>query len=202
MKTYLALFFSCLLITFSSTAQDFKPLKVGLGLGFAAPGTAGAGAGGGGLFYIEPAYRATDNFLIGLRLESAVIARGVEGVGEEDVSGDAASNVSYTLNTQYYFNDNYVRPFIGVGGGLFSLAAVKFNTASGSNSIDADEVNAETRFGFYPRIGIDAGHFNFTIDYNFIPSTDIPGIGEVKNNYLGIRAGFSIGGGVGRKSGK
>ena len=103
-----------------------------------------------------------------------------------------------TLNTQYYFHDNYVRPFIGAGLGLFSLAAVKFNTAT-DNSIDANEVKAETRFGFYPRIGIDAGHFNFTIDYNFIPKTNTPGIGEVNNNYLGIRAGFSIGGGTGQK---
>jgi hypothetical protein len=200
MKTYLALLFCGLLITFSSAdAQDFKPFKVGLGLGFAAPGNTGAGAGGGALFYVEPAYRATDNVSVGLRLESAVIARGVEGVGDDDVKGDASSNVSYTLNTQYYFNDRYVRPFIGAGLGLFSLAAVKFNS-TGSNSIDADEVEAETRFGFYPRIGIDAGHFNFTIDYNFVPKTDIPGIGEVRNNYLGIKAGFTIGGGVGRKA--
>lgn len=201
MKTYLVLFFSCLLLTLSSAeAQDLKPFKVGIGTGFAAPGNTGVGAGGGVLFFIEPAYRATDNILIGLRLESAIIARGVEGVGKDDVSGDAASNMSYTLNTQYYFNDNYVRPFIGVGGGLFSLAAVEFNTAESNNSINANEVKAETQFGFYPRIGIDAGHFNFTIDYNFIPKTDIPGIGEVNNNYLGLRAGFSIGGGVGRKS--
>ncbi len=201
MKTYLVLFFSCLMFTFSNAdAQDLKPFKVGIGLGFAAPGNTGAGAGGGALFFIEPAYRASDNISIGLRLESALIARGVKGVGDDDVSGDASSNVSYTLNTQFYFNDNYVRPFIGAGAGLFSLAAVKFNTASNNNAINADEVKAETQFGFYPRIGIDAGHFNFTIDYNFIPKTDVPGIGEVRNNYLGIRAGFSIGGGIGRKA--
>jgi hypothetical protein len=93
-----------------------------------------------------------------------------------------------------------VRPFIGAGFGLFSLAAVKFNTASPNNSVDANEVGAETRFGFYPRIGIDAGHFNFSIDYNIVPKTDVPNIGEVDNNYLGIRAGVSIGGGVGRRN--
>lgn len=187
-------------MTFSTAfAQQLKPFKVGIGLGYATPGTTGAGAGGGALFYLEPAYRASDNILIGLRLESAVIARGIKGVGDNDVSGDATSNVSYTLNTQYYFNNNYVRPFIGAGLGLFSLASVKFNTAAPDNSVNANEVEAETRFGFYPRIGIDAGHFNFTIDYNIVPKTDISGIGEVRNNYLAIRAGFSIGGGVGEK---
>jgi hypothetical protein len=198
MKTYLV-FFCGLIAVSSAFAQDLKPFKVGIGLGYATPGNTGAGAGGGALFFIEPAFRASDNVLIGLRLESAVIARGIKGVGEDDVSGDANSNVSYTLNTQYYFNDNYVRPFIGAGFGLFSLAAVKFNTSEPDNSVDAKEVGAETRFGFYPRIGIDAGHFNFTIDYNFIPKTDVPGIGQVSNNYLGIRAGFSIGGGIGQR---
>jgi outer membrane protein X len=199
MKKQLGILF--LLITgFSAAfAQDLKPFKVGIGLGYAAPATTGAGAGGGVLFYVEPGYRASDNVLIGLRLESAVIARGIKGVGDDDVSGDASSNVSYTLNGQYYFNDNYVRPFVGAGFGLFSLAAVKFNTASPNNSVDANEVGAETRFGFYPRIGLDAGHFNFSIDYNIVPKTDVPNIGEVKNNYLGIRAGVAIGGGVGRK---
>lgn len=200
MKTYIT-FFLCLVLTFSTAvAQKLKPFKVGIGIGYATPGTTGAGAGGGALFYLEPAYRPSDNILIGLRLESAVIARGIKGVGDNDVSGDASSNVSYTLNAQYYFNDNYVRPFIGAGLGLFSLASVKFNTAAPDNSVNANEVKAETRFGFYPRIGIDAGHFNFTIDYNIVPKTDIPGTGEVRNNYLAIRAGVSIGGGVGQKN--
>jgi hypothetical protein len=182
-------------ITSITYAQDLKPFKVGIGLGYAAPGT-GEGAGGGVLFYVEPAYRPTDLVLIGLRLESAVIARGIKGVGSDDVSGEASSNVSYTLNAQYYFNDHYVRPFIGAGFGLFSLAAVKFNS---NNSVEANEIGAETRFGFYPRIGIDAGHFNFSIDYNVVPKIKIPSGGEVRNNYLGIRAGISIGGGAGKK---
>jgi hypothetical protein len=197
MKKYLVF---CLLVfpLTVTVAQEFKPFKVGIGLGYAAPG-AGEGAGGGALIYLEPAYRASDMVLIGLRLESAIIARGLKGVGQSDVEGDASSNVSYTLNGQYYFTDHYVRPFVGAGFGLFSLASVEFNTASNNNSINANEVGAETRFGFYPRIGIDAGHFNLTLDYNIIPKTDIPGGGEVRNNYLGIRAGFSIGGGVGVK---
>lgn len=173
-------------------AREFKPFRVGIGIGYAVPG-AGEGAGGGFLGYLEPAYRATDQVLVGLRLEGAFLARGLEGVNQSDVEGDASSVASYTLNSQYYFNNENVRPFVGAGIGLFSLAAVEFNTAA--NDPSADEVGAETRFGFYPRIGVDAGHFTLTLDYNFVPPTDIPGGGEVKNNYLGIRAGISIGGG-------
>lgn len=176
--------------------SDFKAFKLGIGLGYAVPG-AGEGAGGGVLFYLEPAYRASKEFLVGLRLESAVIARGVQGIGENEVAGDVSSNMSYTLNGQYYFTNDYVRPFIGIGGGLFSLAAVEVNTNAGTP--DAEDVGAETRFGFYPRVGVDVGHFNLTLDYNIIPATDVPGGGQVTNNYFGIRAGFSIGGGEGAR---
>ena len=174
-------------------AREFKPFKVGIGVGYAVPG-AGEGAGGGFLAFLEPAYRATDQVAVGLRLEGAFMVRGVEGVTDQDVKGDASSVASYSLNSQYYFNNNNVRPFVGVGFGLFSLAAAKFNTASG-NDPGLNDVGAETRFGFYPRIGLDAGHFNLVLDYNVVPPTDVPGGGEIKNSYLGIRAGISIGGG-------
>jgi hypothetical protein len=181
-------------------ARDFKPVKVGVGIGYAVPG-AGEGAGGGLLIYLEPAYRATDEVLVSLRLEGAFMVRGIEGVTNRDFSGDASSVASYTLNGQYYFNNNNnneVRPFFGAGVGLFTLAATKFNTAG--NDPGADDIGVETRFGFYPRLGLDVGHFNLILDYNVIPPTDIPGGGEVKNNYLGIRAGVSIGGGKTRKT--
>lgn len=175
-------------------ARQFKPFKVGIGIGYAVP-SAGEGAGGGFIGYLEPAYRATDAVSVGLRLEGAFMVRGVEGVNQQDIEGDATSVASYTLNSQYYFNNNKVRPFVGAGVGLFSLAAAKFDTKSNTDP-RLDDIGAETRFGFYPRIGVDAGHFNLTLDYNVIPPTDVPGGGEVKNSYLGIRAGVSIGGGM------
>ncbi len=177
----------------TTNTREFTAFKVGLGVGYAVPGE-GNGAGGGVLLFVEPAYRASDRVSVGLRLESAVIVRGVTGVKNNDFKGDGASQLSYTLNGQYYFNNNNVRPFIGAGVGLFSLAAMEFNTASPNNT-GANDVDAETVFGFYPRIGIDAGHFNLTLDYNFVPKSKVPGGGEVVNNYLGIRAGISIGGG-------
>jgi hypothetical protein len=42
------------------------------------------------------------------------------------------------------------------------------------------------------------GHFNLIFEYNVIPPTDFPGGGEVKNEYLAIKAGLSLGGGRGR----
>ena len=177
--------------------HELTPFKVAVGLGYAVPG-AGDGAGGGVLFFVEPAYRPVPQVSVGLRLESALMARGIQGINDSDVSGEASAAMSYTLNGQYYFNQNYIRPFVGAGVGLFSLASSKFDTSS-DNNVEAHDVAAETRFGFYPRVGVDVGHLNLTVDYNFVPSTEIPDGGEVKNNYLGVRVGFSIGGGAGAK---
>lgn len=173
----------------ASVAQNFKPFKVGLGLGYAVP----LGGERGGLFYVEPGYRVNNTFLVGLRIESAVISKNVTTNGI-DVVGDASSNVSYSLNGQYYFNENYVRPFVGLGFGFFNLAKVEYNTGT-----EVQMSDTETRFGFYPRVGLDIGHLNLTLDYNVVPVTDLDDGGEVRNSYLGIRAGFSIGGGEGKK---
>lgn len=199
-KTVLATIVTLFAVSYGHAQYDqdytriFKPFKVGVGIGYAVP-SAGEGAGGGFIGYLEPAYRATDQVSVGLRLEGAFMVRGVEGVNQQDIEGDATSVASYSLNSQYYFNNNEVRPFIGAGVGLFSLAAAKFDTKSNADP-GLNDIGAETRFGFYPRIGVDVGHFNLTLDYNVIPPTDVPGGGEVKNSYLGIRAGFSIGGGM------
>jgi outer membrane protein X len=174
-------------------AHEYKEFMVGVGIGYAQPG-AGEGAGGGFLAYLEPAYRATDQVLVALKMEGAFIVRGLEGISDDELEGDATSVASFTLNSHYYFNNNQVRPFVGAGVGLYSLAAAKFTTANNGDP-GLDEIGAETRFGFYPKIGIDAGHFNLTLDYNVVPPTDVPGGGEIKNSYLGIRAGVSIGGG-------
>jgi hypothetical protein len=180
--------FTFMLTTALVFAQEFKPFKVGVGAGFAVP----IGGNAGGLFYVEPAYRANSMVAIGLRLESAVISRGLSGA-DNDVNEDATTNMSYTLNGQYYFSENYIRPFVGAGFGLFSLAAIEYGRGT------VETAGAQTVFGFYPRLGLDVGHFNLTLDYNIIPKTDVDGGGKVKNSYLGIRLGFSIGGGVGKK---
>jgi hypothetical protein len=172
--------------------REYKQFKVGLGMGYAVP-LAGDGAGAGLLAYLEPAYRATDHVLVGLRLEWAFIVRGVLSVKDRDVSGDVSSVGSYTLNSVYYFNNNEFRPFVGAGVGFFRLSDIRFDVITNDPRIRT--IGTETRFGFYPRVGVDIGHFNAAIDYNIIPPTDVPDGGEVKNNYLGLRVGVSIGGG-------
>jgi hypothetical protein len=183
-KVYILLLF-VLATGVVANAQEFKKFKVGIGAGYAM--ASGEGASGGVLWYLEPAYRIKDELSVGLRIEGAIITRGLSE--STDLSIDVAGISSYTVNGQYYFSNNSFRPFVGVGLGMFSLAAVKvdgFGEAAAS----------ETKFGFYPRVGFDLGHFNVSIDYNIIPASEIEGSDvEFKNSYLGIRIGGFFGGG-------
>lgn len=192
MKKLLLLFVLVSTIAFSVDAQDYKKFRVGLGLGYASP--SGDGAKGGVLLYLEPGYRINDDILLNLRLESAIMARGVEGA-DESASFSVSSSGSYTLNGQYYFTKNNFRPFVGLGFGMYSIVAASVDVGGQNVALGQDE----GKFGFYPRVGFDAGHFHMTIDYNLIgKSTADIGFGETieqKNSYLGLRLGFHIGGG-------
>lgn len=209
-KLSLLIVFFAVISAVTVNAQDYKPFRVGLGLGYASP--AGDGAKGGVLFYLEPSYRIKDNIAVGLKAEWAVMLRGttytVNG-STSAASGSVSAAGSYTLNGQYYFTDSGFRPYVGLGFGLYQLASASFSatSAGGSSTSSASEaVSAGTKFGFYPRVGFDAGHFTLNIEYNIIGSSTnnvtidtgsgiSTGKAETKNNYLGIRLGFFIGGG-------
>lgn len=165
-------------------AQEFKAFRVGTGLGYAM--ASGKGAKGGVLWALEPGYRINDQILANFRIEGAVIGRGY--ADETSASIDVAALGSYSLNGQYYFNNNSFRPFVGVGVGMFSLAAVSVTAGTGGGSSQA--VAASNKIGFYPRLGFDAGHFTLNLDYNLVPETD-----GIKNSYIGIRFGGFFGGG-------
>ncbi len=176
-------------LTSAAVAQEYNPFRVGIGIGYANP--SGEGAKGGFLGYLEPGYRVSDQILANLRIEGAVVARGFaeSDLGSNDVDIDVAAIASYTLNGQYYFSNNNFRPFVGVGLGLFSMAAQEVSVASQGQNVSG-KIEAGSKFGFYPRLGFDAGHFTMSLDYNIIPESD-----GIKNNYLGIRFGGFFGGG-------
>jgi outer membrane protein W len=176
---------------FAAQAQEFKKFKVGVGGGYAV--TSGTGAKGGVLLYLEPAYRIQDQLLVGLRLEAAGMVRGyAENV--ETASISASFSGSQGIFGQYYFSNNTFRPFVGLGLGLNKIA-----TAAANFEGEAFAALNESKFGFFPRVGFDAGHFTLSLDYNLIGASTLQGTsgGELKtkNNYIGIRFGGFFGGG-------
>ena len=167
--------------TVAINAQEYNPIKVGIAVGYASP----SDGGGGILFDLEPAYRLKDEIAIGFRFEAAAMARAIGGV-ETSVSG----NTSFTLNGIYYLMNDGFRPYVGLGLGLYNLAAASVAGAAAAST---------SKLGFYPRIGIDINHFNINIDYNIIPATKpdvvIGSFPDIKNSYLGLRIGAFISGG-------
>ena len=184
----------------AAVAQEYKAFRVGLGTGYALPG--GDGAKGGVLFYMEPGYRVSDQILVNLRMEFAAMARGFEGA-DESADFDVSTSGSYTLNGQYYFSNEGFRPFVGLGFGTYSVKAASASFDGQDLTVGSDA----SKFGFYPRIGFDAGHFQLTIDYNIVSKIKesytldfgdgvvVDGEYEQKTSYIGIRLGAFIGGG-------
>lgn len=184
MKKLLLSVLGVLLFVGVSSAQEFKPFKLGLGLGYAIPGD----GGGGILFDFEPAYRINDAIAVGLRIEVAVMGR----LNPDGTEATGSANGSYTLNGQYYFSNNTVRPYAGFGVGIFSLASFSSISQNGEAAVGSE-------IGFYPRIGLDIGHFNINLDYNLISATETLNTAgdkvKIKNSYIGIRLGAFIFGG-------
>jgi len=190
--------FSILLLAgfvIANAQQEFKPFKVDLSTGYAIPG--GKGAKGGVLFVAEPKYAVIPNLSVGLRFEIAVMARGQADAAGNVASVDVKAAGSYLLTGDYYFIQNTVRPFAGAGVGLYSLAAASANNTTASAS-------AGSKFGEMVRAGVEISHFRIGLEYNIVPSTEATTIdatsGEeyttkMKNSYMGIKLGFTIGGG-------
>jgi len=196
-KVFLAL---CMLVAVSASAQEFKPFKVNLSLGFAKP--LGVGASGGVLFGIEPKYGLNDNIDLGVRLESALVARGVTVMGES-ATGDVAGISSAVLTGNYLLSTGNFRPFIGLGLGLFNVASAGVITVDNGQTNENVSFSAATKLGAMVRAGFKAGHFVVGVEYNAISASDglrisssaNVGTISIKNSYLGVKLGFDIGGG-------
>lgn len=199
----------------NAKAQEYSRFKLGLHSGFVLP----EGGGGGFIMAIEPAFRISDQILIGVKGEVSIFTR------EFDQSQQTADNIdigvggigAYTAHGQFYFLNGPFRPFVGLGLGMYLPAEVSIKSSAniaGASASNEQTVSPNAAFGFYPRIGFDLGHFNFVFDYNVVAdsradvvrvetqnvngSTTITQVERetiFKNSYWGIKLGFSIGGG-------
>lgn len=165
----------------NAQSENYKSFKVDLGVLYGI-GTAEEFSGGIG-FYLEPKYNVSDNIAVGLKGEIAVIG-GADILGE-NVNISAIG--SYLLTGDYYFSNSGIRPFGGLGIGIYTLGSteVDFGTVGGA-------VNYGSKFGFAPRVGLLLGHFRLAAEYNVITGIEE---GLASKNYIAIKAGFEIGGG-------
>ncbi|MBS2210350.1 outer membrane beta-barrel protein [Carboxylicivirga mesophila] len=178
----------------NAQSENYKAFKVDVGTLYAIPGAEEMASGLG--FYIEPKYNMTDNLALGLKMEWAIMG----AADEYDV--DISALGTYQLTGDYYFGDSKVRPFVGLGAGIYAMGSVTASNTQmsiGGVTVDAgdlmvDEVMPEfgTKFGFAPRAGLLLGHFRLGLEYNIITGIDdvLP-----SRNYLSFKVGFEIGGG-------
>jgi outer membrane protein W len=196
-----ALFASAMfLLAFTTKSQaqeegEFKPFKVDVSAGYALP-MGGSGSKGGFLFAAEPKYAVMPNLSVGIRIEAAITVAGVDlNTGDYNGTASAKASSSYLATGDYYFTSSDLRPFAGVGAGLFQTAGVALSSTN-------DNIAQGSKFGGLIRAGAEFRHFRFGVEYNFVPKTSVaestPGAKDgytVQNAYLGVKFGVCIGGG-------
>nr|WP_321406470.1 hypothetical protein [uncultured Carboxylicivirga sp.] len=167
----------------SAQSENYKAFKVDVGALYGLPSdgfTAGIG------FYLEPKYNITDNIALGFKMEWAVL-----GVDEQDgLSASISALGTYQVTGDYYFTTNKVRPFVGLGTGIYSMGSVDYtyDVMSEAGTLTADY---GSKFGFAPRAGLLLGHFRVGLEYNIIT-----GLADLDSrNYMSLKLGFEIGGG-------
>lgn len=189
---------SFLLLLFASFAQydysdiseiDYKPFRVDLMAGAALiPANI---LSGGALIQIEPRYAFHPRFNSGLRFQGAGLVRSFYTVNtsQQYVQADLSLMGSTLLTTDYYFTGSTLRPFAGAGAGVYWYGNASFKGDAGNNT-DPMETKAGSKGGFMIRTGLEAYHIRVTLEYNFVGKT-----GRTRNSYLGLTAGFYLGGG-------
>jgi outer membrane protein X len=194
MKKFLTGIF--VLFAIAAQAQEYKPFKVNVSVGYAKPFN--AGVSGGVLIAVEPKYGLSDHFDLGLRLELASVARGVQ-VNGNTTTGDVSAYSSYLITGNYLFGSSNVRPFVGAGLGLFTIGSggtvVITNNGQANQNIT---LVSDTKFGGMIRAGVKLSHFVVAAEYNAVPTTNTATSNTQitsENSYLGVKIGFDIGGG-------
>jgi hypothetical protein len=175
--TYLAQAQTTASNTPAAGAMTYKAFKVDMDFGYAIP-SAGTGTKAGATFTIEPHYRLSDAFALGIRFEGA-------GLGYENQTGTTTHIkvsllTSYCLTGDYYFSKGGFRVFAGGGAGLFTQKSESATTGEGA------VVAGGTKFGVFPRIGFEAGHFRMSGAYDILGNNA---------SYLAFTIGFFFGGG-------
>ncbi|MBN1577587.1 MAG: hypothetical protein JW913_13595 [Chitinispirillaceae bacterium] len=164
-----------LAIVFLSTnifalSDSYMPVRIEVGgvfpIVFTDPSLKGFG------FLLEPKLNLTDKLSAGLRFEWDIAIRAE--VESEGTSAGAMVIGNYCAKTDYFFTAEDVRPFIGLGLGLF---AVTGGTASQSVNVSKGSAVNGNFFGFAPQVGINLKGFRFGISNKMIFAKQ--GTGEI-----------------------
>ena len=186
------------LLATTAHADDSDPLHVDTGL----IGTYVSSNGRGGFGAVfEPKLLIDDHVAVGGRLEAAVMFGGAIG-SAGDTQMDVGALGALLAKGEYLFGDAEVRPFVGLGVGVFDIASQSIATTQSTASIDQ---KAGRYFGVAPQLGIDLGRVRIAVTYDAILGADIEVHQTVggttqstsySQSYLGGELSFRFGGDV------
>ncbi len=165
--------------------HDFK-FDIGLGYAKSQTNTLG-GKNEGATLTLQPHFRLSDGFALGLRLEAAALGNENNSNNSDNVK--LTGLVSACLTGEFYLTKRGFRPFIGFGAGAFTQENATGNINNNNNNNDNSGVQFSSRttsFGIFPEVGFEWGHLRISADY------DMPGN---NNNYYAFKLGFFFGGG-------
>lgn len=189
-------------------AESYQPVRVDVTAFGAYSSSADIAAWGGG-GAVEVKYNALDQLAVGLRFEGAgFVSQSVKvgGDGSSTSVEQGGRGVSaYLAKADWYLTTSSVRPFVGVGAGLYKIGAgsQSVNTGSGSATV-VQTASSFEGFGIAPQLGVNFGGFRMAVLYHLIGGGDMVTVTQVvgqpearvtlPKNYVAFELGGTIGG--------
>jgi hypothetical protein len=186
-------------------APSYQPIRVDLTF-YGAYAPADATSWGGGLA-LEPKYNVTDQLAVGFRLDAAgFVTQDVKvnsTAGDANISQGARAVTTLLAKADYYLTTSPVRPFVGLGLGLYRIGAGSQSVSGGTVVQTAQSFRG---FGFAPQVGVNLGGFRLAGTYHAVMGGDMvvatqavgaPAATEVKlsKNFFSFEIGGTFGGG-------
>lgn len=190
MKKILTLFSFVLLAQYAMSQyydRDYKSFKVNFSAGYSTIMPKDSGTKGGVVFSFEPKYHLLDEFSIGIKVEAVTMKPAPSKAnGGGTITGDVQTNGSILATGDYYFTHRDLRPFAGVGFGVYSQSARTITDYYGM----IQDLPSSNKFDFMLRGGFEFSHISAALEYNFISNRT-----DTRTGYLCFKLGYVIGGG-------
>jgi hypothetical protein len=176
-------------------SEHYEQIRVDAGMTGSSVGVSDRNAVG---FVAEIKVNAHDNVAVGGRVEIATMFGGDIG-GEELPFGLAAAALA---KGEYLLGTGIVRPFAGIGAGLYSMGT--HTIVSDPNGASGISTTSGRYFGVAPEAGLDVGRLRLAVTYNAILGTSVEyrqtsgGIEHresLSQSYLSLEMSFRFGGG-------
>ncbi|HZI07030.1 MAG TPA: hypothetical protein VEZ71_23620, partial [Archangium sp.] len=113
---------------------------------------------------VEPKWNITDSIAAGLRVDGGVVFGG-RIVPQGTTSVAMGAMVGTLLKGEYLLGDTGVRPFLGLGAGMYTLVNQGVTAGDGGAGVSQ---SAGRFYGIAPQLGLDFGGVRLGLTYNTI----------------------------------